>query len=45
MQEVVIVEGARTPFGRALKGSFRQTRPEDLAAAAVRAAPRGAGSR
>jgi acetyl-CoA acyltransferase len=38
MQEVVIVEGARTPFGRALKGSFRQTRPEDLAAAAVRAA-------
>lgn len=38
MQEVVIVEGARTPFGRAHKGSFRQTRPEDLAAAAVRAA-------
>jgi acetyl-CoA acyltransferase len=43
MQEVVIVEGARTPFGRALKGSFRQTRPEDLAAAAVRAALARAG--
>jgi acetyl-CoA acyltransferase len=38
MQEVVIVDGARTPFGRALKGSFRQTRPEDLAAAAIQAA-------
>jgi acetyl-CoA acyltransferase len=38
MQEVVIVEGARTPFGRAHKGSFRQTRAEDLGAAAVRAA-------
>jgi len=38
MQEVVIVDGARTPFGRALKGSFRQIRPEDLAAAAVRGA-------
>jgi acetyl-CoA acyltransferase len=43
MQEVVIVEGARTPFGRAHKGSFRQTRPEDLAAAAVRAALERAG--
>ena len=37
MQEVVIVEGARTPFGRAHKGSFRQTRAEDLGAAAVAA--------
>ena len=43
MHEVVIVEGARTPFGRALKGSFRQTRPEDLAATAVRAALARAG--
>ncbi len=43
MQEVVIVEGARTPFGRAHKGSFRQTRPEDLAAAAVKAALERAG--
>jgi len=37
MREVAIVEGARTPFGRAIKGSFRQTRPEDLGAAAVKA--------
>lgn len=43
MHEVVIVEGARTPFGRALKGSFRQTRPEDLAAMAVRTALARAG--
>ena len=38
MNEVAIIEGARTPFGRAIKGSFRQTRPEDLGAIAVREA-------
>ena len=38
MNEVAIIEGARTPFGRAVKGSFRQTRPEDLGAIAVREA-------
>ena len=38
MREVVIVEGARTPFGRAHKGNLRQTRPEDLGAIAVKAA-------
>ncbi|MBU0552742.1 thiolase family protein [Myxococcota bacterium] len=35
MRDVVIVDGARTPFGRAIKGSFRQTRVEDLGAAAI----------
>ena len=38
MLDALIVEGARTPFGRAVKGSFRQTRPEDLAAASIVAA-------
>jgi acetyl-CoA acyltransferase len=38
MRDVAIVEGARTAFGRAIKGSLRQTRPEDLGAAAVKAA-------
>ena len=37
MREVVIVDGARTPFGRAHKGNLRQTRAEDLGAIAVRA--------
>lgn len=43
MREVVIVEGARTPFGRAHKGNLRQTRPEDLGAVAVKAALERAG--
>ncbi len=38
MREVVIVDGARTPFGRAHKGSLRQTRIEDLGAAAIKEA-------
>jgi acetyl-CoA acyltransferase len=42
-REVVIIEGARTPFGRAQKGNLRQTRPEDLAALAVKEALRRAG--
>ena len=37
MREVAIVAGARTPFGRAVKGSLRQTRPETLAAHALKA--------
>tara|TARA_B100001093_G_scaffold512461_1_gene582358 strand:- start:39 stop:1181 length:1143 start_codon:yes stop_codon:yes gene_type:complete len=37
MDEVAILEGARTPFGRALKGSLRQTRPEDLGSAVIKA--------
>lgn len=32
MKEAVIVSGARTPVGKANKGSLRHTRPDDLAA-------------
>jgi acetyl-CoA C-acetyltransferase len=37
MVEVVIVDAVRTPIGRALKGSLRAMRADDLAAAALRA--------
>lgn len=36
--DVVIVGAARTPIGRAPKGTLRYTRPDDLAAVAIRAA-------
>ncbi|WP_346006790.1 acetyl-CoA C-acetyltransferase [Janibacter terrae] len=35
MPEAVIVATARTPIGRAMKGSLREVRPDDLAAHAV----------
>src|SRR5919107_118278 len=38
MPEAVIVATARSPIGRAAKGSLRDLRPDDLAAAIVRAA-------
>ncbi|MGM0577275.1 MAG: thiolase family protein [Myxococcota bacterium] len=38
MREAVIVSAVRTPGGRANKGTYRDTRPEDLGAAAVRGA-------
>jgi acetyl-CoA acyltransferase len=38
MPEAVIVSAVRTPVGRAYKGSLRATRPDDLAAAVIRAA-------
>jgi acetyl-CoA C-acetyltransferase len=38
MAEAVIVAAARTPIGRARKGSLTQFRPDDLAALAIRAA-------
>ena len=38
MAEAVIVSAARTPIGRAAKGSFVNARPDDLAAFAVRTA-------
>src|SRR5690349_21509364 len=38
MREAVIVSGARTPVGRAGRGTLRTTRPDDLAAVAIRAA-------
>src|SRR5439155_20426111 len=38
MPEAVIVATARSPIGRAVKGSLRDARPDDLAATIVRAA-------
>jgi len=38
MPDAVIVAAARTPIGRAFKGSLREVRPDDLAAFAVRTA-------
>ncbi len=38
MPEAVIVATARTPIGRAGKGSLRSVRPDDLAAGVIRAA-------
>ena len=37
MREVVVVSSRRTAVGRALKGSLRHTRPDELGAAVVRA--------
>ncbi|MGP4061380.1 acetyl-CoA C-acetyltransferase [Halobacillus sp. H74] len=36
MKEAVIVSGARTPVGRAKKGSLAHTRPDDLAALTIK---------
>src|SRR6201997_901750 len=38
MPEAVIVSAIRTPVGRAFKGSLRATRPDDLAALAIKEA-------
>jgi len=38
MPEAVIVSAVRTPVGRAYKGSLRATRPDDLAALAIKQA-------
>lgn len=35
MREAVIVSSVRTPVGKAVKGTLRATRPDDLAAAAI----------
>ncbi len=37
MSEAVIVSTARSPIGRAFKGSLKNVRPDDLAAAVVTA--------
>ena len=37
MRDVVVALALRTPGGRAKKGTFRQTRPDDLGAAVIRA--------
>ena len=36
MRDVVILQGVRTPFGRGVKGSLKDTRPDDLAIAVVK---------
>ena len=36
MREAVIVSSVRTPVGRAFKGTLRATRPDDLAAVAIK---------
>src|SRR5215470_16966129 len=38
MSDVVIVSAVRTPIGKATKGTLRATRPDDLAAVAIRGA-------
>jgi acetyl-CoA acyltransferase len=38
LREAVIVSSLRTPVGRSFKGSYKDVRPEDLGACAVRAA-------
>jgi len=38
MHEVVIVSSVRTPVGRAFKGTLRATRPDELAAIAIKGA-------
>jgi acetyl-CoA acyltransferase len=38
MRDVVLVSSVRTPVGRAFKGTLRSTRPDDLAAVAIKGA-------
>jgi len=38
MREVVIASAVRTPVGKAYKGTLRATRPDDLAATAIKGA-------
>src|ERR1017187_8749541 len=38
MREVVIVSAVRTPVGKAYKGTLRATRPDDMAAFAIKGA-------
>ena len=38
MRDVVIVSAVRTPVGKAFKGTLRATRPDDLAATAIKGA-------
>src|SRR3954468_1646306 len=38
MREVVIASAVRTPVGRAYKGGLRATRPDDIAAVAIKGA-------
>jgi acetyl-CoA acyltransferase len=44
MNEAVIVAGARTPVGKASKGSLRNSRPDDLAALTIKETLKRAGN-
>ncbi|MFS1517369.1 acetyl-CoA C-acetyltransferase [Bacillus sp. SCS-151] len=44
MREAVIVAGARTPVGKAKKGTLKDVRPDDLGAAAVKETLKRAGN-
>lgn len=44
MREAVIVAGARTPVGRANRGTLANTRPDDLAAATIKETLKRAGN-
>ena len=44
MREAVIVAGARTPVGRAKKGTLANVRPDDLGALAVKETIKRAGN-
>ncbi|GGJ90100.1 acetyl-CoA acetyltransferase [Lentibacillus kapialis] len=44
MKEAVIVAGARTPVGKANKGTLANTRPDDLAALTIKATLKRAGN-
>lgn len=44
MKEAVIVAGARTPVGKAIKGSLAHTRPDDLAALTIKETLKRAGN-
>jgi acetyl-CoA acyltransferase len=43
MRDVVIVDGVRTPFGRAIKGSLKDTRPDTMAELVIKEAVKRAG--
>ena len=43
MQQALVVSAVRTPIGRAVKGSLREVRPDDLAALAIGEAVRRSG--
>jgi len=38
MREAVIVASARTPLGKSFRGSLNATRPDDMAATAIKGA-------
>jgi acetyl-CoA acyltransferase len=43
MKKVYVISAVRTPIGRAVKGTLRNTRPDELAAIAIKAAVERAG--